>query len=77
METDKFAGGKVLALLQQVSTRRLDTVQDVALALAHLGGHLNRKRDGLPGWQTLWRGWVYLQTLLDGFSLAHQRKKFR
>lgn len=69
-----------LALLAQVTERRLHTVREVALALAHLGGHLNRQRDGLPGWQTLWRGWQTLQLLLTGKHLAHARtksKKFR
>ena len=30
---------------------------------AGLGGFLGRKKDGLPGWQTVWRGW--LLRLLD------------
>jgi hypothetical protein len=32
-------------------------------AVARLGGFLARKRDGDPGWQTLWRGWLKLQDL--------------
>ena len=36
---------------------------DFCLALARLGGHLNRKSDGFPGWQTLWRGWEELQIM--------------
>ncbi|BAY78559.1 putative transposase [Nostoc linckia NIES-25] len=28
--------------------------------VARLGGFLGRKSDGLPGWQTLWRGWYRL-----------------
>lgn len=38
--------------------------------VAKQGGHLGRRRDGPPGWQTLWRGWLYLQTLLEGVHLA-------
>jgi hypothetical protein len=64
-----------LTMLRQVSGRALDTVREVALALGNLGGHLNRKRDGLPGWQTLWRGWVYLQNLLTGAQLANSASK--
>jgi len=41
-------------------------VYDFTLALAHLGGHLNRKRDGFPGWLTLWRGWQDLQLMVRG-----------
>ena len=66
-----------LLVLEEASGRTVTTVQDVALALAHLGGHLNRTRDGLPGWQTLWRGWLYLQNLLAGVYLAQRLKKFR
>lgn len=38
--------------------------------IARQGGHLGRRRDGPPGWQTLWRGWLYVQTLLEGVHLA-------
>jgi transposase-like protein len=65
-----------LEVLAAKTGRRLKTVSDVALALGNLGGHLNRKRDGLPGWITLWRGWLQLQPLVEGFLLAHKRKKF-
>lgn len=65
-----------LEVLQVKTRRQLKTVRDVALALGHLGGHLNRKRDGLPGWITLWRGWLQLQPLVEGVLLAHKLKKF-
>lgn len=45
------------------------TVHDFVLALARLGGHQNRKGDGLPGWLTLWRGWQDLQAMLLGQRL--------
>jgi hypothetical protein len=64
-----------LEVLEIKTGRKLETVSDVALALGKLGGHLNRKRDGLPGWITLWRGWLQLQALVEGFLLAHKRKK--
>jgi len=38
--------------------------------LAKLGGFLGRKHDGEPGWQTIWRGYRKLQSLLDGMRLA-------
>ena len=38
--------------------------------VARLGGHQGRRGDGPPGWQTLWRGWLHVQTLLDGVHLA-------
>jgi hypothetical protein len=50
------------------------TVHDFFFALARLGGHQNRKHDHRPGWLILWRGWVKLQCMLDGY-LAAKRKK--
>jgi hypothetical protein len=38
--------------------------------VARLGGYLARRGDGPPGWKTLWKGWLYLQALLEGFHLA-------
>ena len=46
---------------------RLDTsVKDFFFALARLGGHQNRKRDHQPGWLVLWRGWMKLQSMVEG-----------
>ena len=41
------------------------TVREFLMALARLGGHQNRKGDGLPGWQTLWKGWTKLHAALQ------------
>ena len=41
------------------------SVEDFLLALARLGGHQNRPRDGPPGWITLWRGWADLQARVE------------
>ena len=32
------------------------TIGQAVLWIGRLGGHLNRKRDGMPGVRTLWRG---------------------
>lgn len=37
--------------------------------LAKLGGFLGRKGDGEPGWQTIWRGWMKLQAMVQGAEL--------
>lgn len=66
-----------LDVLAEKTGRSLLTVRDVALALGRLGGHLNRKSDGLPGWITLWRGYITLQILVEGVRLAHKLKKTR
>jgi hypothetical protein len=55
---------RVLSVWRYRAERDL-TVAEFALALARLGGHLNRKADGAPGWLTLWRGWERLHTILQ------------
>lgn len=55
---------KVLSIYRYKQARHL-TVLEFSLALARLGGHLNRKSDGLPGWITLWRGWERLHTMIE------------
>jgi hypothetical protein len=49
-------------------------VRECLLALARLGGHQNRKSDGLPGWITLWRGWTELQSMLRGEQVAKRAR---
>jgi hypothetical protein len=38
--------------------------------VARLGGYLARSHDGPAGWRTIWKGWLSLQTLLEGVHLA-------
>lgn len=51
------------------------SVYDFYLAVARLGGHMNRKRDGFPGWLTLWRGWQKLQIMVE--AVADERRRRR
>jgi len=44
------------------------TVEHVVVAVATLGGFL--KSNKVPGWQTIYRGWEYLETLAEGYELA-------
>lgn len=46
---------------------RVLTVQEFVQALGRLGGHQNRQRDGSPGWLVLWRGWMKLHLLVEGY----------
>jgi hypothetical protein len=55
---------RVLSIWRYRTEREL-TVREFTQALARLGGHLNRKSDGPPGWITLWRGWERLHTMID------------
>lgn len=48
------------------------TVRQAILWIGRLGGHLGRKRDGLPGVRTLWRGWRDLTVLVAGLRLARK-----
>lgn len=41
------------------------TVRDFYRRMAGLGGFLGRKRDGEPGWITLWRGFEHLSLLVN------------
>jgi hypothetical protein len=59
-----------LAVLRRTAHHPIHTVTDVALAIGRLGGYLNRRHDGLPGWQTLWCGLHKLELLVDGVRLA-------
>src|SRR5208337_847053 len=42
------------------------TIGQAVLWIGRLGGHLNRKRDGMPGVRTLWRGLHDLTLLVAG-----------
>lgn len=64
---------EVLSLKRYGEVRRDLTIHEFFLALARLGGHQNRKCDKHPGWLVLWRGWMKLQAMLDGY-LAAKRK---
>ena len=48
------------------------TNQNVIIALARLGGFLARKHDGMPGWQTIWRGWQRLLWMSHGVETLNQ-----
>ena len=64
---------EVLSLKRYGAVRHDLTVREFFLALGRLGGHQNRKCDGHPGWLVLWRGWMKLQALLDGYLAARRR----
>jgi hypothetical protein len=46
------------------------TIQEFCHAVARRGGYLGRKRDGPPGWKTLWRGWYDIDRIREGVRLA-------
>jgi hypothetical protein len=42
------------------------------VAVARLGGFIGRKSDGMPGWQTIWRGWQRLLWMNEGLETINQ-----
>jgi hypothetical protein len=44
------------------------TVGEFWRGVGRLGGHIGRQGDGLPGWQTIWRGWERLQDMAWGYQ---------
>jgi hypothetical protein len=62
-----------LELLSLAVNQTLTTVASVLLALGRLGGHMNRRSDGMPGWITLWRGMKMLRLLVRGAELERIR----
>ena len=78
-ETETKARGHVpSSWLKCISLLRPDlkitalTVYEFFRELAKLGGFLGRKSDGEPGWQTIWRGYRKMQSLLDALKLTGQ-----
>lgn len=47
------------------------TIRRLLISIARLGGFPARKGDGMPGWQTLWRGWQRLMLMAAGYRMAH------
>ena len=45
-------------------------------AIARMGGYLGRKHDGPPGWLSIWRGWLMLTSMLEGYHLALGQKRY-
>jgi len=66
---------EILRAWRYHNPRAAMTVKEFYLALARLGGHMNRKCDGNPGWLVLWRGWTKLQSMLDGAEAERRRQK--
>ncbi len=59
---------ETLARRQKTSADTM-TVAQFWQWIAQLGGHQGRRRDGPPGWRTLWRGWRLLADLTEGARL--------
>jgi hypothetical protein len=59
-----------VVVLLDIRHRTIFTAEQLWHAIARLGGYLDRKSDGPPGWQTLWKGWMRVMDVLEGVHLA-------
>ena len=68
MEAATSYSPQMLALLEKKLGKPPDgwTNRNVLVATARLGGFLARRHDGMPGWQTIWRGWQRLLWMCQG-----------
>ena len=68
-------GPEMLAILEQKlgPPKGGWTNRNVLIATARLGGFLARRHDGLPGWQTIWRGWQRLMWMCEGLATLQQK----
>jgi hypothetical protein len=70
LEAKESFGPEALAILEKKFDRPKGgwTNRNVLVATARLGGFLARKHDGMPGWQTIWRGWQRLMWMCEGLE---------
>lgn len=74
LEAAQTLGPEALTILEKKLGRPKGgwTNRTVWVATARLGGFIGRKSDGLPGWQTIWRGWQRLMWMCEGLATLHQ-----
>jgi hypothetical protein len=70
-------GPQMLALLEAKlgPPKRGWTNQSLLIAIARIGGFIGRNSDGLPGWQTIWRGWHRLMWMCEGIEALNNNAK--
>jgi hypothetical protein len=63
-------GPELIALLEHKFGRPKAgwTNARLLVAVARAGGFIGRKSEGLPGWQTIWRGWQRLIWMSEGLA---------
>lgn len=71
MEAAESFGPEMLAILESKLGKPKAgwTNLNLIVATARLGGFIGRKSDGMPGWQTIWRGWQRLMWMCEGANL--------
>jgi hypothetical protein len=76
-EAAQSFGPEMLAILEKKIGRPKGgwTNRNVLVATARLGGFPGRKHDGMPGWQTIWRGWQRLMWMAEGLTILMEPEK--
>jgi hypothetical protein len=71
MEAAESFGPEMLEILEKKLGKPKGgwTNRNLIVATAKLGGFIGRKSDGMPGWQTIWRGWHRLIWMCEGANL--------
>jgi hypothetical protein len=59
---------KIVRSYYEVKEKNM-TVDRFLRYIAQMGGFMNRKSDGKPGWQSIWEGWKFFMTLKEGVHL--------
>src|SRR5437667_3023179 len=74
LEAKESFGPEALAILEKRFGRPKGgwNNRNVLVATARLGGFLARKHDGMPGWQTIWRGWHRLMWMCEGVDILNE-----
>ncbi len=66
---------EMLRVAMGTQARHVKTAYGFYHTLARLGGFLGRRSDGNPGWQTIWKGWDKLTTMVRGAELLAELRK--
>ena len=64
---------EIVARLAKRSAETL-TPREFWLTIAKRGGFIARKRDGRPGWKTIWRGWYDVMIMVQGVELLAEAR---
>lgn len=77
VQAEEF-GPELLVILEAQFGKALKkwTYSSLLLCVAKMGGFIGRKGDGAPGWQTIWRGWSKLMTMVEGMNIMKRQTRF-
>lgn len=69
---DNLLAPEALVILEKLHGKPADgwTNASTMRSIARMGGFLGRKHDGPPGWLSIWRGWLRLMPMVEGYVLA-------